>query len=158
MGRSEYTKKEGYRESSHLRMQSDCKKEKGRVTEETRNGREVHSGAEEKACVCRAEGGQECRHGGEEAEAAFKQQRAVAVGMIGFNGVKLAKARFNGVGECHGHAPVIDNKQLVTHEARYVLLLSGIKVRKMKDIFILRRLDNFFRGINNTLLIQPLLP
>ena len=155
---SEYTKKEGYRESSHLRMQSDCKKEKGRVTEETRNGREVHSGAEEKACVCRAEGGQECRHGGEEAEAAFKQQRAVAVGMIGFNGVKLAKARFKGVGECHGHAPVIDNKQLVTHEARYVLLLSGIKVRKMKDIFILRRLDNFFRGINNTLLIQPLLP
>ena len=74
MGMSEYTKKEGYRESSHLRMQSDCKKEKGRVTEETRNGREVHSGAEEKACVCRAEGGQECRHGGEEAEAAFKQQ------------------------------------------------------------------------------------
>ena len=38
--------------------------------------------------------------------------------MITFNGVKLAKARFKGVGECHGHAHVIDNKQQVTHEAR----------------------------------------
>lgn len=45
-------------ESSYLRMQSACKKEKGRVSKETRSGGEAHSGAEEKVCVCRAEGGQ----------------------------------------------------------------------------------------------------
>lgn len=136
MGVSEYTKKEGYRESSHLRMQSDCKKEKGRVTKETRSGEEVHS-VQRRKFVC-AEW-KEARSADTE-EKRQKQhsgsQRAVAVGMIGFNGVKLAKARFKGVGECHGHAHVIDNKQLVTHEARYVPLLSDIKVRKMKEVFI----------------------
>lgn len=59
------------------------------------------------------------------------------MGMITFNGVKLAKARFKGVGECHGHEHVIDNKQRATHEARYVPLLSDIKVREMKEVFIL---------------------
>ena len=36
--------------------------------------------AEEKVCVCRVEGGQECRHGGEAAEAAFRQPEGCGSG------------------------------------------------------------------------------
>ena len=81
-------------------MQSDCKKEKGRVTKETRSGGEVHS-VQRRKCVCAewkearsadTEEKQQKQHSG--------SQRAVAVGMIDFNGVKLAKARFKGVCVC----------------------------------------------------------
>ena len=51
MGVNEYTKKESYTESSHLRMQPGCRQEEGRLTKETRNGGEMHGGAEEKACM-----------------------------------------------------------------------------------------------------------
>lgn len=63
---NEYTKKESHTESSHLRMQSGCRQEKGRLTKETRNGGEMHSGAEEKACM--VEGATQCRDTAEERE------------------------------------------------------------------------------------------
>lgn len=65
----------------------------------------------------------------------FQAAEDCGSGNDGFNGVKLEKARFKGVGECHGPAAVIDNKQLVTHEARYVPLLSDMKVRKMRHLY-----------------------
>lgn len=75
-------------------------------------------------------------------------------GISSFNGGKEWKPDLQRGTWVSGRAHLTGEKQLVTSKDRCVPLISDIKVRKMKEVFIHRRLDNFLSGINNIPLIQ----